>query len=99
MTITENENDPSRSDVYGRDGYTAACPNCVSVIGTQPYFARRAVDTFLPDYQDLTCYECGTNTNGQMTVTVNENDPSRSDSYGRDGFTAACPNHVGSIGV
>ena len=26
MTICKNDDDPSRADAFGRDGYTACCP-------------------------------------------------------------------------
>ena len=50
-------------------------------------------------YQDLHCYQCGVRVDGEMTITINKKTPDRNDRYGRDGYTAACPEHVGLIGT
>ncbi len=105
MMICLNNNDPTRNDEYGRDGYTACCLTDNVQIGKYDYFTP--IPNQLPNpkkgkimnkLQYLLCYQCGKNINGEMRICVNECDPERDDKFGVDGYTACCPNCVKHIG-
>ena len=46
MTICINSSDPQKNDGYRRNGFTACCPEHISLIGTKPYFSKKANLTF-----------------------------------------------------
>ena len=43
MTICKNSSDPNRNDGYGKEGYTACCPqeSCQKKIGVESYYKEK----------------------------------------------------------
>ena len=56
------------------------------------------LDLVKKKYQNLKCWQCGANFNGQMIICKCKSEPNRNDDFAKDGYSALCQTHKELIG-